>query len=219
LTSPVCVRQASGIAHSVPLIPWPITAEASGSRSLSHTPFQLASTLSVSPYSHPMYPPSTSASFPSTRAPSPAFSEATSSSRAFKRARRSDSLLSRQPSFSGYATEPGWSKGEQALFETAIARLTASAGLPLRWVENPEWLALCERFLLNAKSPSRKVLTQRLIPTTLKGFKQAAQEQCRGLEGTLSYDGWTGGNHHHYVAFMVNCRGQVSVHASFRTRN
>ncbi|KAH8984274.1 hypothetical protein EDB83DRAFT_2326294 [Lactarius deliciosus] len=108
-------------------------------------------------------------SIPSTRAPSPALSDATSSSRAFKRARRSDSLLSHQASFPGY--EPGWSQGEQAMFETAVTCLTASAGLPLRWVENPEWLALCERFLPNAKSPSRKVLTQRLIPATLKGFK------------------------------------------------
>jgi hypothetical protein len=63
----------------------------------------------------------------------------------------------------------------------------------------------------NAKSPSRKVLTQRLIPATLKTFKQAAKEQCQGMEGTVSYDGWTGGNHHHYIAFMVNCRGQVCV--------
>jgi len=61
----------------------------------------------------------------------------------------------------------------------------------------------------NARSPSRKVLTQRLIPATLKAFKQAAQEQCRGLEGTVSYDGWTGGNNYHYIAFMVNCGGQV----------
>ncbi len=46
------------------------------------------------------------------------------------------------------------------MFETGIARLTASTGLPLRWVETPEWLAraLCKRFMPNAKS---KVLTQR----------------------------------------------------------
>ena len=95
------------------------------------------------------------------------------------------------------------------MFETGIACLTASAGLPLRWVENPEWLALCERFMPNARSPSHKVLTQRLIPATLKAFKQAAQEQCQGLEGTVSYDGWTGGSNHHYIAFMVNCGGQM----------
>ena len=45
----------------------------------------------------------------------------------------------------------------------------------------------------------------------LKTFKQAVQEHCWGLEGTVSYDGWTGGNHHHYIAFMVHCRGQNHV--------
>ena len=65
--------------------------------------------------------------------------------------------------------------------------------------------------MLNAKSPSHKVLTQCLIPTTLKTFKQAAQEQCQGLEEAVTYDGWTGGNHHHYIVFMVNCRGQNHV--------
>jgi hypothetical protein len=183
---------------------------------IAYPPFHFGSSLSASasPYSHPTMHSSlsTSGSIPSTRAASPAFSDMSYSSQASrqsKRARRSDSSLSQQAPFPGY--EPGWSKGEQAMFETSIARLTASAGLPLRWVENPEWLALCERFMPNAKSPSRKVLTQRLIPATLKTFKQTAQEQCRGLEGTVSYDGWTGGNHHHYIAFMVNCRGRVSL--------
>ena len=64
------------------------------------------------------------------------------------------------------------------MFETAIACLTASAGLLLWWVENPEWLAPCKQFLLNVKSPSCKVLTQHLILAILKGFKQAAQEWC-----------------------------------------
>jgi hypothetical protein len=195
----------------MPLAPWSTTAgEASGSRLTTHPPYQFASTLSVGPYSHPMYLPSTTGSVPSSRAVSPAFSDATQSSRPSKRPHRSDSsLLAHQAPYPGY--DPGWSKGEQALFETTVARLTASAGLPFRWVENPEWLALCERFMPNAKSPSCKALTQRLIPATLKTFKQTAKEQCRGLEGTVSYDGWTGGNHHHYIAFMVNCRGQVSL--------
>ena len=176
---------------------------------MAHPPYQFASRLSAGPYSHPMYSASTSGSIPSTRAPSPAFSDATQSSCPSKWPRHSDSFLSvHQAPFPGY--DRGWSKGEQALFETTIARLTASAGLPFRWVENPEWLALCERFMPSAKSPSRKVLTQRLIPATLKTFKETAKEQGRGLEGTVSFDGWTGGNHHHYIVFMVNCRGQVS---------
>jgi len=207
-TSPVRAWPAR-VLSQMPSVPWPIATEASGSRPTTHPPFQFSSSLSVGPYFHPMYSPSTSGSVPSTRAPSPAFSDSTQSSRPSKRPCRSDSVRSHQAPFPGY--EPAWSKGEQALFETTVARLTASAGLPFRWVENPEWLALCERFMPNARSPSRKVLTQRLIPATLKTFKQAAKEHCRGMEGTVSYDGWTGGNHHHYIAFMVNCRGQVSL--------
>ena len=99
LTSLARVWQASGLAHGipVPLIPWPITAEASGSRSLTHTPFQLATTLSVGPYSHPMYPPSASTSFLSTQAPSPAVSDAshaTSSSHTFKLLRSDRAFVS-----------------------------------------------------------------------------------------------------------------------------
>jgi hypothetical protein len=187
-----------------------IPPEASGSGLMAHPPYPIGSTLSAGSFYHSMCLPLTSDSVSSSRAASPAFSDTTQSSRPSKRARRSDSFLSmNQAPIPGY--DPEWSKGEQALFETTVARLTASAGLPFRWVENPEWQALCERFIPNAKNPSRKVLTQRLIPATLKTFKDAAKEQCWGLEGTVSYDGWTGGNHHHYIAFMVNCRGQVSL--------
>jgi hypothetical protein len=110
-----------------------------------------------------------------------------------------------------------WLQGEQALFETSLARLTASAGFPLRWVDNPEWHAFCDRWVPNAKTPSRKVLTQRLLPATLKVFKETAKEQARGSEATASCDGWTGGNHHHFIAFMVMCNGQVS-HDNFLLR-
>ncbi|KIK74510.1 hypothetical protein PAXRUDRAFT_175542 [Paxillus rubicundulus Ve08.2h10] len=33
-----------------------------------------------------------------------------------------------------------WSLSKQRSFERHIARLTASAGLPFTWVDNPEWL-------------------------------------------------------------------------------
>ena len=104
----------------------------------------------------------------------------------------------------------GWSKGEQALFETSLACLTASAGFPLQWVENQEWLAFCERWIPSAKTLSHKVLTQRLIPATLSEFKGAAKHQAHGLEGTASCNGWTGSNFHHFIVFMVNCNSQVS---------
>ena len=74
------------------------------------------------------------------------------------------------------------------MFETAIARLTASAGLPLRWVENPEWLALCERFIPSAKSPSRKVLMQRSKPSSRlhRNIVVAWREQSHTMDGRVA---------------------------------
>lgn len=65
-----------------------IPPEASGSRLMAHPPYQLAPTLSAPPQSHSTYSPSTSGSFPSSQADSPAFSDLTQSSRPSKRARR-----------------------------------------------------------------------------------------------------------------------------------
>ncbi|KAH9162790.1 ribonuclease H-like domain-containing protein [Lactarius sanguifluus] len=70
------------------------------------------------------------------------------------------------------------------MFETAVAHLTASAGLPLRWVENPEWLALCERFLPNAKSPSRKNHVIRVHDAS--GERKTAENLFPELEKVLS---------------------------------
>ncbi|KAG1753645.1 uncharacterized protein EDB91DRAFT_1286022 [Suillus paluster] len=36
-----------------------------------------------------------------------------------------------------------WTDADQADLEAGLAQVTASAGLPLQWVENPEWLKLC----------------------------------------------------------------------------
>jgi hypothetical protein len=55
-----------------------------------------------------------------------------------------------------------WTDAHQLRFEERLMRLTASAGLPLSWVENPEWLTFCTEFIPSAKSPSRKVLTSDL---------------------------------------------------------
>jgi len=78
-------------------------------------------------------------------APSPAFSDVMHSSLVSKHCHHSDSLHLHHTPFLAY--EPQWLAGEQVMFETAIACLTASAGLLLQWVENPEWLALCEHFI------------------------------------------------------------------------
>ena len=168
--------------------------------------FDFASASSAHPFST-QSSRSPSISGPS-RIPSPARTDSTNWSYQPKRARLSRSSTHGM-SFIDSPQPAQWSKGEQAHFETSLARLTASAGFPLRWVENPEWLAFCERWMPNAKNPSRKVLTQRLIPATLKEFKTSAQKRAHGCEVTASCDGWTGANRHHFIAFMVTCNGAV----------
>ncbi|KAH9038670.1 hypothetical protein EDB83DRAFT_2228509 [Lactarius deliciosus] len=99
--------------------------------------------------------------------------------------------------------EPTWSDACQARFEERVMRITAAAGFPLSWVENPEWLDFCNDFVPQAKSPSRKVLTKHLLPQTLNGLQQAAKQRVSGKNVTASCDGWTGENFHHYIAFMI----------------
>jgi hypothetical protein len=99
--------------------------------------------------------------------------------------------------------EPAWSSGCQMRFEERIIRITTSAGFPLSWVENPEWLDFCTEFVPQAKSPIRKVLTRRLLPQALAGLQSQAKNRACGKNATASCDGWTGENFHHYIAFMV----------------
>jgi len=97
----------------------------------------------------------------------------------------------------------GANSTRQMRFEERMIRLTASAGLPLSWVENPEWLNFCTEFIPQAKSPSRKVLTRRLLPQTLAELQSQAKQRASGKNATASCDGWTGENFHHYIAFMI----------------
>lgn len=71
-------------------------------------------------------------------------------------------------------TEVVWTSADPADWETGLARLTASTGLPLRWIENPEWKKLCDYFLPKAKIPSPKVLTHQIILGVLEGLKPSA---------------------------------------------
>ena len=124
------------------------------------------------------------------------------------RSRRS----SRVASFTSPALDmASWSDARQMRFEEKILRLTASAGFPLSWVENPEWLNFCTEFIPQAKSPSRKVLTKRLLPRTLTEMQKQAKERVHGQNVTASCDGWTGKNFHHYIAFMIVARKEVIV--------
>lgn len=110
------------------------------------------------------------------------------------------------------APSPGmhWNSDRQKDFEKQIGRLTASAGLPLSWVDNPEFITLIDTFIPAANPPSRKTLTRRIIPSLVRDFRMkaiAAVKKERFV--TLQADGWTGENHHHYIAFMISAGGKV----------
>jgi len=97
-----------------------------------------------------------------------------------------------------------WSQELQVNFETQIARLTASAGLPLSWVDNPEWIDFIHQFLPAAKSPSRKVLMTRLIPHLVKDYRQVAKDSSRDQNATIQSDGWTGVNVRNFVFSTIS---------------
>ncbi|KAK0209433.1 hypothetical protein IW262DRAFT_1235069, partial [Armillaria fumosa] len=77
-----------------------------------------------------------------------------------------------------------WPSSDQAQFEERIVHLTASAGFSLSWVENPEWIAFCEDFLPAAKVPSCKVVTNRLLPTTLDAMRTSVHREAAGQSVT-----------------------------------
>ena len=102
-----------------------------------------------------------------------------------------------------------WTPAKQRSFETRVTRLTASANFPLSWVDNPEWLGLCDEFIPSAKPPSRKVLSCRLLPATVHELRKEVKAAAKGHNATLQADGWTGENHHHLIAFMITIDGKV----------
>jgi hypothetical protein len=102
-----------------------------------------------------------------------------------------------------------WPKEKQTSFENHIARLTASAGFPLSWVDNAEWIDFCTEFLPAAKLPSRKTLTNRLLPAAVAELHASARAAAKGHEATLQADRWTGVNNHHLLAFMITADGKV----------
>src|SRR5882762_3343649 len=73
-----------------------------------------------------------------------------------------------------------WPKEQQTCFENCIARLTASAGFPLSWVDNTEWIDFCTEFL-----PSRKTLTNRLLLAAVDKLRASARAAAKGHEATL----------------------------------
>jgi len=56
----------------------------------------------------------------------------------------------------------------QQRFEELIVRLTASAGLPLSWVDNLEFDAFLSEFVPGAWAVSRKTLSRRILPSVFQ---------------------------------------------------
>ncbi|KAE9388778.1 hypothetical protein BT96DRAFT_773704, partial [Gymnopus androsaceus JB14] len=104
-----------------------------------------------------------------------------------------------------------WSVAQQTQFEEQITRLTASGGFSLSWVENLEFHSLIQEFMPSAKIPSRKVLTNRLLPKVAQSFRENAQldAQANSANVTAQCDGWSGINHHHLIAFMMTVNQKV----------
>lgn len=214
----------------------PMDTPASGSSSFSYPPDAIHNPnppgIIFSAHSPLLQPPLFSASNPSSRSGSPApilsplFIPSPSAS-SFASGDGSISAASSQglrgpfgrSSSGGYAPRSSsnlrpaeaivWTKEQQESFEDAIGRLTASGGLPLSWVDNPEWLGLVDQFIPGATSPSRKSLTNRIIPTLVQGIRDDAIKRARGGYSTLQADGWTGENHRHLLAFMITTMRQV----------
>jgi len=99
----------------------------------------------------------------------------------------------------------------QAIFNTQLVRLTASAGLPLNWVTNPEFHKLVAILDPDIVIPGRKALTQTLLPAYLTDVRAAAKSKASGQTVTIQCDGWTGINNHHLVAFMATTLKDVSL--------
>lgn len=113
------------------------------------------------------------------------------------------------PAISPDMIVPAWSSARKKQFEHRVLRLTASAGFALSWVENPEWLRLCEEFIPAAPRISQKVLTKHILCEVVAEFQAEIKKKTKGKEVTLQEDGWTGLNNHHLVAFMITANKKV----------
>ena len=105
---------------------------------------------------------------------------------------------------------PTWTPGRQTLYESHIARLTATNSWALSWVESPAWIDFTDEFLhAETKNPTRKVLTNTIIPRELETHRKLARTNCKDGYATLQCDGFNSRNRHHLIAFMITARGEV----------
>ena len=86
-----------------------------------------------------------------------------------------------------------WTPEKQQSFENRLGRLTASAGLPFSWVDNPEWLAFVDEFTPAAQSPGRQTLSRRIIPKLVKELRGQVKNEVCGQNATIQADSdWHG---------------------------
>jgi hypothetical protein len=116
-------------------------------------------------------------------------------------------VLSQQPSWGDLSS--AWTPAKWRSFETCLICLTVSSNLPFAWVDNPEWLGICDEFLPSAKPPSQKTLTYRLLPAAIAELRKEVKAAAKGHNATLQADGWTGENSHQLIAFMITTDGKV----------
>ncbi|KZV72990.1 hypothetical protein PENSPDRAFT_627883 [Peniophora sp. CONT] len=99
--------------------------------------------------------------------------------------------------------DASWVRDAQKRFDSRLARITASAGLPFQWCIDDEWLNFCQDFLPWATVPRPNTVSSTLIPAELEHYRVAARRSTRGGLATGQCDGWSGGNSKHFVAFMM----------------
>ena len=116
-----------------------------------------------------------------------------------------------------------WSADRQNTFNMRLGRLMASAGLPMSWIENPEFILFCQEFIHpGASILGRKALSRRILPAIRRDFQKRAQEEIeKGALATIQSDGWSAINEHHLNAFMMTVERKVhgALHIIVRSTN
>ncbi|KAI0073823.1 hypothetical protein K474DRAFT_1700112 [Panus rudis PR-1116 ss-1] len=106
-----------------------------------------------------------------------------------------------------------WTKAHQDRLEYRLMRITASAGFPLTWTQNPEVHLLLDEFVSPAAvAPNRNSMVNRILPNTLNHLREAQMKSIAPLKhryGTVQFDSWTGLNGRYYHAFLVSLHGKL----------
>lgn len=105
--------------------------------------------------------------------------------------------------------DASWYRDAQKRFESRLARITSSAGLPFQWCVDVEWLDFCKDFLPWAEVPRPNTVSNTLIPRELEHYRVAARRSTRGELATGQCDGWSGLNTKHFLAFMMTVNALV----------